>query len=129
MGQKLNKKVDNKYKDNNKTDYKITDLKKFLSFFINDVNKVKVLNEMIPQYTFKFGSKVQMKNFIDKINIIGSDPEAMRYGYYVPKGKATKNTKGFFCHIDVKRDMITCTTSVRPQKEGFVNLNGKRSSF
>lgn len=129
MGQKLNRKVDEKYKTLNKIDFKLTDIKKFLSFFIKDIDSIEVLNEMIPQYTFKFSNEDHLNKFISKINSIGSDPNAMRFGYYVPKGKASNKTKGFFCHADVKRDLVTCTVSVRPDENGNVLLDGREINF
>jgi hypothetical protein len=96
MGQKLNTKVTNNYKDANKLDYKLVDHLKFLKFFDLNLKDVEVLFEMVPQYTFKFLNKNALVKFVSKINLIGSDPEAMRFGYYVPKGKRTKKYKRFF---------------------------------
>ena len=68
---------------------------------------MEVLFEMVPQYTFKFLNKNALVKFVSKINLIGSDPEAMRFGYYVPKGKSSQKTKGFFCHLDINKNQIT----------------------
>ena len=83
---------------------------------------------MIPQYTFEFKTTSARDIFIKKIKSAGSDPDAMRFGYYVPAKKGNKKTKGFFCHVDVK-DNITCTTSVRPNKNGKITINGSSYNF
>ena len=129
MGQKLNKKVDERYKKDNAKDYKLTDHNKFLKFFGIHPESVEILYEMIPQYTFKFKDQLQLKKFINKIGNVGSDPSAMRFGYYVPSGKKNYNTQGFFCHLDIKDDQITCTMTVRPDQNGSVKLNDKKYNF
>ena len=48
---------------------------------------------MIPQYTFEFKTTSARDIFIKKIKSAGSDPDAMRFGYYVPA--KNKKTKGF----------------------------------
>ena len=90
MGQKLNTKVNKKYKLENKKDYKLIDYYKFLEYFGVNTKKVEVLYEMIPQYTFQFKDKTELDTFVTKINTVGSDPEAMRFGYYVPSGSKSK---------------------------------------
>ena len=51
---------------------------------------------MIPQYTFQFRDKTEeLKRFVKKLNTVGSDPSAMRFGYYVPSGSKSKTLKGF----------------------------------
>ncbi len=129
MGQKLNTKVNDNYKDVNKLDYKLVDHFMFLKFFDLNLKDVQVLYEMVPQYTFKFLNQNALADFVKKIDLIGSDPEAMRFGYYVPKGKRTKNTKGFFCHLDINENKITCTMTVRPDKDNNIILNGEKIHF
>ena len=129
MGQKLNTKVTDKYKDANKLDYKLVDHLMFLKFFNVNLKNVEVLFEMVPQYTFKFLNQNALTNFVKKIDLIGSDNEAMRFGYYVPKGKRSKNTKGFFCHLDINENQVTCTMTVRPGKDNNIILNGEQIHF
>ena len=129
MGQKLNQKVDENYKRENSRDYKLIDHKKFLKFFDINSDKVQILYEMIPQYTFKFLDKLQLEKFVNKIKNVGSDPSAMRFGYYVPSGKKINNTQGFFCHLDIRDDQITCTMTVRPDNYGLIKLNNKKYKF
>ena len=129
MGQKLNTKVNKKYKLENKKDYKLIDYYKFLEYFGVNTKKVEVLYEMIPQYTFQFRDKTELESFVKTINKVGSDPEAMRFGYYVPSGSKSQNTKGFFCHLDLMDDKVTCTMSVRPNNKGHIILNNKEVNF
>ena len=90
-------------KEKNSRDYKLIDHKKFLKFFDINSDKVQILYEMIPQYTFKFLDKLQLEKFVNKIKNVGSDPSAMRFGYYVPSGRKIKNTQGFFLSFRHKR--------------------------
>ena len=53
----------------------------------------------------------------------------MRFGYYVPKGQKSQNTKGFFCHLDINDNQITCTMTVRPDKDNNIILNGEKINF
>ncbi len=129
IGQVQNKNISDDYKKKNSVDYKITDLNKFLNFFKINNTDVKILYEMIPQYTFQFKSNLEKEHFIKKINSAGSDPKAMRFGYYVPPGKGNKSTKGFFCHADSNGNRVTCTMTVRPNKEGNVLINGNNVSY
>lgn len=129
MGQKLNRKIDQKYKTENKKDYKLIDHEKFLKFFGVKTNLVEILYEMIPQYTFNFLDNNELEKFLKSIDLVGSDPESMRFGYYVPKGKKSKNTKGFFIHVDQKDDKLTCTMTVRPDENGIIFLNNKKHHF
>ncbi len=129
MGQKLNQKVDEEYKLENSKDYKLINHNKFLKFFGIDTKSVEILYEMIPQYTFKFSEKSELNDFIKKIESIGSDPSAMRFGYYVPRGRKIENTKGFFCHLDIKNNQITCTMTVRPDNNGKILLNNVKYHF
>ena len=41
----------------------------------------------------------------------------------------TSKTKGFFCHFDVKENNVTCTTTVRPEINGKIIINGKSFDF
>ena len=129
MGQKLNTKVNKIYKLQNTKDYKLIDYYKFLEYFGVNTKKVDILYEMIPQYTFRFRDKKELDKFAIKINAVGSDPKAMRFGYYVPSGSKSKNTKGFFCHLDLMDNKVTCTMSVRPNNDGFIVLNNKKVHF
>ena len=129
MGQKLNTKVDENYKLNNSTDYKLTNHFKFLKFFGINEKKVEVLFEMVPQYTFKFLSSEELDKFIKNLNNVGSDPNAMRFGYYVPTGDKSNNALGFFCHLDRKDNQVTCTMTVRPNEKGIISLNNNSYHF
>ena len=129
MGQKLNIKVDDDYKKKNSKDYKLTNSNKFLEFFKVNKDKVKIMFEMIPQYTFKFLNMEELNKFINNLKEVGTDPSAMRFGYYVPQGEKKKSTVGFFCHIDINKDQVTCTMTVRPNKKGEITLNGKKINF
>ena len=42
---------------------------------------------MIPQYTFEFETLSERDTFIKRVKLAGSDPDAMRFGYYVPAKK------------------------------------------
>ncbi len=129
LGQKKNDKITRKYKSSNQLDYKIIDKDKFINFFIGQNNNVDFLPEMIPQYSFYFHRKEDRKLFLSKLQKIGSDPNSIRFGYYVPSGKKNTKTDGFFMHIDQRDEVITCTTSIRPNKEGFIKMNNKKIHF
>ncbi len=129
MGQKLNTKVNENYKLNNSKDYKLTNYIKFLDFLGIKAKQVEILYEMIPQYTFKFLDNNELKKFVKSLDNIGTDPNAMRFGYYVPTGKKSKNTQGFFYHLDKKDKQITCTMTVRPDSNGYILLNNTSYHF
>ena len=96
LGQKLNNKIDSDYIKKNKVDFKLTDIKKFVNFFLNKKFSYEILGEMIPQYTFKLKDNSRAKEFLNIFKDVGSDPNAARFGYYVPLGKHKKGTDGFF---------------------------------
>ena len=129
LGQKFNKHISENYKLENTYDYKLVDKDKFLSLFIGKSNGIKFLPEMIPQYTFDFEDKNDFLRFQKKAKNIGSDPEAIRFGYYVPTGEKNIKNKGLFLHTDIQGNKITCTTTVRPDDEGYVYLNNKKIHY
>ncbi len=132
LGQRLNKNISAQYKQKNLYDYKLIDKTKFLSFFIKNKNKnnnINFLPEMIPQYTFEFSNEDLINKFISETKKIGSDPNAIRFGYYVPQGRVSESNKGLFLHIDKNGKKVTCTTTVRPDKDGFIHLNKRKVHF
>ena len=129
IGQKANLKLDDNYMDANKFDYKLVDVEKLLNYVLGKKVPFNFLPEMVPQYSVSFDNADLQKEFIRRLEEIGSDPNSMRHGYYVPSGIKSNNTHGFFAHIDEMENHVTLTTTVRPDREGNIIINGQKIDY